>query len=386
VVANAPGLDTLDGSGNGLAVVTDNSGNVYGVTSSVKPGQTVILWGSGIGADTANNDQVYPQKQDNLASTLDVQFFIGGVSASVQYAGRSQYPGLDQYNIVIPANVTPGCFISAVVQIGSIVSNAVTMPISANGGVCSDAVTGLSGTQIQSLASKASGAVNALGAFLSVHPGGTGSLAFALAASAPSAWVAKGYEYASQGSCTIVPPEQGAFSLPGALDLGTLQLGNPTITLASQGGGLYQAGGLTIAPGTYTFSASGGANIGAFSVNVTVPALNFSWTNPNALANVSRSQGATVTWTGGPANGTVQVLASVGAPAVKLFCYAPASAGQLTIPGSMLLGLPAGPGDLAVAPLTPPQTITASGVDLGFAGVFLPDNGPASGQTGVTFK
>jgi uncharacterized protein (TIGR03437 family) len=386
VVANAPGLLTMDQSGNGLVKATNNLGNVYGVTSSAQPGATVIFWGTGIGADTANNDQVYPQKQDNLAGSLGLQFLIGGISATVQYAGRSQYPGLDQYNVVIPANVTPGCFVSAVVQIGSIVSNAVTMPISANGGACSDAVTGLSGTEIQSLASKASGTVNALGAFLSVHPGGTGSVAFALASSAPSAWFAKGYEYASEGSCTIVPPEQGAFSLPGALDLGTLQLGEPTITVASQGGGLYQVGGLTIAPGTYTFSASGGANVGAFSVNVTVPALNFSWTNPGALTNITRSQGATVTWTGGPANGNVQVTASVGAPAVKLFCYAPASAGQLTIPPSMLLGLPAGPGDLAVGPLTAPQTITASGVDLGLAGVFLPDNGPANGNTGVTFK
>src|ERR1700678_1132531 len=170
VVANAPGLDTLAQTGTGLAAVTDINGNVYGVANSAKSGSTVILWGSGIGADTNNDDRLYPQKQDNLAGILGVQVFIGGISATVQYAGRSQYPGLDQYNVVIPASVTPGCFVSVVVQIGSMVSNAVTMPISANGGACSDPMTGLNGTQIQTLAAKPNGAVNALLSILYATP------------------------------------------------------------------------------------------------------------------------------------------------------------------------------------------------------------------------
>ncbi|HLH42815.1 MAG TPA: hypothetical protein VKV74_07510 [Bryobacteraceae bacterium] len=383
VVANAPGLDTLYGTGNGSAVVTDNSGNVFGLTKSAMPAQTVILWGSGIGADTANDDRVYPQKTDDLSKALGVQVFIGGISATVQYAGRSQYPGLDQYNVVVPQNVTPGCFVSVVAQIGSVVSNAVTMPISANGGACSDPSTGLSGTQLQSLANK-SGNVNGLVAVLSYHPGGTGSIAFSIAASASGAVFGQGYLYASQGSCAIVPPEQGPLTnYLTPLDTGTIQLSGPNgqVTVGSLPG-INTSQSFNASPGTYTFAGSGGANIGHFSVNFNVPAPSLNVTNLNALGTITRSQGATVTWTGGFPNGILQVQGSAGSPAVKFFCYAAESAGQLTIPSSILLALPAGPGSLVVSDLTAPQAISATGLDIGFAAAA----GPGSPKLNVTFK
>jgi uncharacterized protein (TIGR03437 family) len=384
VVANAPGLDTLAQTGTGLAAVTDINGNVYGVANSAKPGATVILWGSGIGADTNNDDRLYPQKQDNLAGILGVQVFMGGISATVQYAGRSQYPGLDQYNVVIPASVTPGCFVSVVVQIGSMVSNAVTMPISANGGACSDPMTGLNGTQIQTLASKPSGAVNA---FLSVlygappsniaTPGGSFPTGYVDTFATAEAWSAgefgNGYEYVSHGSCTAVPPGQPPFpnSYLRSLDAGTIQLTSPgqSVNLGS-GPGLYPTpNNFTVSPGlTYTLSGSGGVDVGKFSATVAVPSTQFNWTN-QTLTSITRSQGATITWTGGYPNGTVQVFGTVGDPAVQFYCYAPSSAGQLTIPSSILLALPAGNGDLSVGTVSAPQPIIATGLDIGFVAV-----------------
>jgi uncharacterized protein (TIGR03437 family) len=387
VVASAVGLDTRYGTGNGLAVATDADGNVFGLTNSAMPNQTVILWGSGIGADPSNDDRVYPQKQDNLTD-IPVQIFIGGISAAIQYRGRSQYPGLDQYNVTVPSNVTPGCFVSIVAQIGNIVSNAVTIPVNATGGVCSDAVTGLSGTQIQSLANKPGGTVNVLGAIVSVGTGPGSSLA--LAAGLSSSYFGKGYEYASEGSCSIIPPEQGPYTnaFAAELDAGTIQLSGPNgqVNLGT-GPGLYQYHFTNGNPGgAYTLSGSGGKEsgngIGSFQVSLTVPTPTLNVTNQTALASVTRAQGAKVTWSGGFPGGAVQVVGSGGAPAVKFFCYAPTSTGLLTVPASILLALPPGPGSITVSDVTPVESISASGLDVGLV-LGGDNNGP---KIDTTFK
>jgi uncharacterized protein (TIGR03437 family) len=153
VVPSAVGLDTLYGTGAGTGVVTDVNFNVLGLTNSAMPGEVVTLWGSGVGADTSNDDRTFPQNQNNLTN-IPMQIYIGGISANILYRGRSQYPGLDQIDVVVPANVSPGCYVSVVVETGSIVSNSVTVPVSPNGGACSDPALGLSGTQLQALANK----------------------------------------------------------------------------------------------------------------------------------------------------------------------------------------------------------------------------------------
>ena len=384
VVANAPGLDTFYGTGNGAGAVTDVDGNLFRLTSSAMPGQTIVLWGSGIGADPSNDDRTYPQTQNNLTN-IPTQIFIGGVSATVVYAGRSQYPGLDQYDVVIPTTVTPGCFVSAVVQIGAaaanaIVSNAVTMPVMPNGGPCSDPASGLSGTQIQSLANKAGGSAKSLLAAVTQNNESNGSSsAVVLAAGLPSTFYGNGYEYASQGSCTVVPPEQGAvYSFNSLLqtdplDAGTIQVSGPAGKFSlGTGPGFYQAqlpsNAVTGSPGTYTFAGSGGKDVGNFSVAISTNGA-LSLTNQPALAVITRAQGATVTWSGGFPNGDVQVEGDVGDQygTVRFYCHAPSSAGQLAIPSSILLAMPPGGGNLVVTNATAAQAISATGADAGLA-------------------
>jgi hypothetical protein len=53
-------------------------------------------------------------------------------SATVQYSGRSSYPGLDQINVVVPAGVS-GCYVSVVVQTGNYESTFVTIPVAPSG-------------------------------------------------------------------------------------------------------------------------------------------------------------------------------------------------------------------------------------------------------------
>ena len=368
VVASAVGLDTLYGSGFGAGVVTDTNFNVLGLKNSAMPGQAVILWGSGIGADTANDDKVYPQGSHNLTAA-QTQIFIGGISANVLYSGRSQYPGLDQFDVVVPPNVSPGCFVSVVLQTGSVVSNTITMPVDPSGAVCSDPATGLTGTQLQSFAAKTT--VNSLGMVVAQTTNGANhsqTQAFALAGAFGGANFGTGMEYASQGSCIVIPPSLGNFS-PNALDAGaSIQLsgaaGNASL---SNGGGFYGAQlSNPLTPGTYTLTGSGGKDLGSFKVALTV-GTPLTVTNNAALATITRSQGATVNWTGGFPNGDVQISISAGAPAVKFFCHAPSGAGQFTIPPSILLALPAGAGSFSVGNYSAPQTVTASGLDVGAA-------------------
>ena len=377
VVASALGLDTLYGSGFGAGVATDANGKVFGLTNSATPGQTIILWGSGIGADTSSDDRTYPQKQNDLTS-IPMQVFIGGLSANITYHGRSQYPGVDQINVEIPANVPPGCYVSVVAASGSIVSNTVTLPVNPGGGPCSDPASALDGSKLQAAAGKRG--VNSVGVTVgqNISPNGTpgDTNAFVIAASLTGGYYGTGYEYASQGSCMVVPPSQGDFSNAGLtpLDVGSIQESGPSgnVTLGG-GGGIYSAplAGLNF-PGTYTFTASGGADVGGFKVAINVQTT-LTLTNKAALATITRSQGATVTWSGGFPNGDVQVSGGISAQfatqygAVRFFCHAPSRAGQFTIPASILMALPPGGGSLAVENFTAPQGVSATGIDVGLA-------------------
>jgi uncharacterized protein (TIGR03437 family) len=373
VVASAPGLDTLYGTGNGAGVATDANGNVIGLTNSAKPGQTIILWGSGIGGDTNNDDRIFPQKQLNQTS-LSPKVFIGGIAANILYAGRSQFPGLDQYNVVVPPNVGLGCFVSAVMTVGAdasstLVSNTVMLPISANGGACTDPATGLSGATIQTVGNKPGGTARSL--LLSIEQDTDsngnftqGSLGV-IAGSGSGNVLPQGYEYASQGSCTIVPPRQAKLSGAGFVNPGPIQVTGPLGAINITGSKTQLPVG-TIPSGTYTFSGAGGATYGAFKASIDYePPVTV--TNSAALSTMTRASGVTVTWSGGPAIADVQVSAFSGGPNgfTRIYCHAPASAGQFTIPPSILLALSPGPGGVQVSTLKV-APFTVSGADLGF--------------------
>lgn len=383
VVASAVGLDTLYGFGSGAGVVTDAGFNLLGLVNSAMPGQAVTLWGSGVGADTSNADTTYPQNQNNLTN-IPMQVYIGGISANILYRGRSQYPGLDLIDVVIPANVAPGCYVSVVVETGSVVSNSITVPVSPKGGPCSDPALGLSGTQLQSLAAKGTTAVNSLAITVSQHTTVAGKVtdeAMVIAAGTTSAEFGSGNFYTSQGSCSIF--QRVGFPFQSPLDAGTIQVTGPAGVLNLGSGGGSYIGQLPSGPltGTYTFTGSGGKDVGEFNVAINIQKP-ISLSNSSSLASIIRSQGATVTWIGGFANGDVTINGVSAGPngGVNFYCHAPSSAGQLTIPAATLLALPPGDGKLVVMNATALQAVSATGLDLGLA------TGVVSIEVPTTFK
>jgi uncharacterized protein (TIGR03437 family) len=148
VAAAARGLDTYYGTGGGMVTATNNqTGALIDFTRSATPGQTIVLWGSGLGADTADSDTVFTSSPHpvNQSST---HVYIGDVEAAVVYAGSSGYPGLDQIDVTIPANVSAGCRVSLVAVVAGVDSNFVLIPINPGGGVCSDPMYDYDGTQL----------------------------------------------------------------------------------------------------------------------------------------------------------------------------------------------------------------------------------------------
>jgi uncharacterized protein (TIGR03437 family) len=412
VVQSAFGILTVNNQGSGRAAAFDLNNNLLTSTNAVNPGGYVTLWGSGVGADPLNtNETIYPQKQDNLTS-IPMVVDIGGVAGNVVYRGRSQYPGVDQIDVQIPQGVPTGCYVSVVVSSGSIVSNSATIPVAASGATCSDSITGYALSYQETIGSNSSvPLVMSLGAaeqqaLSRTVPTNVGTLLFEqdnqpnvtniLGFAVPTENVAEAdfLRYSpgdfiasfspfliSMGSCMVSPAINPQ---PAGLDAGavTVSGGGKTSSLNLEGPGQFLAG-VPVAS-SYTFAGSGGNDVGAFSASVTVPSPALVWNQMNSLTSVVRSQGVTVTWTGGAPNTAVvisgQSAASLGAFDItrSFFCMAPVSAGKFTVPASVLLSLPTTPAGsqsyLGISNSTNPITFSASGIDLGFAAAMIFDN------------
>ncbi len=379
VVQSALGFDTLDGTGTGTAVATDANGNVIGMVNSALPGQTISLWGSGVGADPSNDDRSFPQRQNNLAS-IPFEVLIGGIQANVVYRGRSQYPGVDQINVVVPPSVQPGCYVSIAAISGPVVSNFVTLPVAGAGGACIDAALGIGASQAQLLASTGSASFGSISigsnyAYLNFgrYPSGTLASLFGDAASYGKGMV-------SSGGCVVWQPDapSGAVQIQRTpLDAGAITLKSPegSEQLSAIGAGQYEQPYGSKIPSSgdaVTISSAGGANLGPFTVTLTLPAA--STLKSSAALCTTQTQECTVSWTGGNPNGyvVIQTMASESVPAGWQFnweatCMAPVSAGQFTVPPAVLLALPPIGGSFSATESYAPTVFSTPGLDWGYA-------------------
>jgi len=149
VVASSFGAFTVNEGGDGPGIITDASYNVLTPFHTAKPGQAVILWGTGLGPapDSATEATAGPCPAgcDLRGPSLSVAVWVGNQQANVDYAGRAPgFTGEDEIVFSVPANVTPGCYVGVAVQSGApggtqTTSNFTTMPVDANGATCRDA-------------------------------------------------------------------------------------------------------------------------------------------------------------------------------------------------------------------------------------------------------
>jgi hypothetical protein len=366
------------------------------------------MWGTGLGAAVGGNTDNNVSVFGNVGPAIQV--FVGGVQAALTYYGRSPGapPGLDQINFTIPSDPS-GCNVSLVVQTGLLVSNTTTIPIVPGGGACSDASNPSSAAISAALASKGRVGIGRLTL-------GQSTVSYATAESAISPGVYEWFEgvntqasgtFLSYGASPTSIVSAGSCTADGSgfaagLDAGSITVTPPSGTgssLAESSTGIYLGTLSGISSGSYMITGGGGTGVGAFSVSV--PATNtFVWSNQacisqsqpaNILGNpiqgnpIVRSLGQTITWTGGAPNSYVYISGSSpvaygSITGASFFCTALASAGQFTIPATVLLALPVTQyqdqgflnvpdGMLTVGNTTDPVTFSASGLDAGYATV-----------------
>jgi uncharacterized protein (TIGR03437 family) len=401
VVAANPGIYTADASGAGMiqgqiirsATEWDLTrfvkGSIAGTsitTSPAYPGSTLAIWGTGLGAD-AGSDSEGNANKPAVSFISSTQVTVGTKSAAVLYAGRgATLPGEDVVYITVPNDAEKGCNVPVSIKVGSAISNAVTVAIADTGAsACTDpllttdtltklsqggTVVGASFTLTKQVTSLT---VPILGSLDINSEAVSGAIAKVTFSSLLQTYTGA----TTQGACTVyrmVGTQNDLLSsVPTAtlLDAGAqLTLNGPNAsnvavprgtdnayskTLTSGGlPGSPSSGAPVIAPGTYTLTAPGGADVSGFTASTTVPAL-LTWTNQAATTTVTRANGVTVNWSGGGGGNNIVLIvgmsgtqtSTAGVYDAAIFtCRAAASAGTFTVPSSVLTQLPATNGDL----------------------------------------
>jgi uncharacterized protein (TIGR03437 family) len=406
IVAASFGIFAANSAGSGPGIVQDATlmaQPINSPTQSAHPGDTMILWGTGLGPVT------FPDNVAPTAGSLSTptEVFVGGVSATVTYNGRSPCcSGTDQIVFIVPSNAPLGCWVPVYVRTnGTLISNVVTMAIGAKGGTCTDsnpAAAFIQGGKLGAVQLIRSSTHEDIGTIapvdvaddfvnldLSQTPGG--AFPFAALFSAPP-----------PGTCTVLAgsgdfwhsfPSLGA-PVSAHLDAGAVSLRGPRGTMAvtpagPSGYGVFLGSyapfipgllnQLYLDPGNYIVTASGGADVGAFTATITQPAA-FTWTNRDQISPVSRSLPLTLMWSGLPATQQMAILGGESDlpsnSSAVFYCVAPAGATSFTIPASILSALPAtrarifkSKGVIYLTNVLPANGVpfTASGLDAAFA-------------------
>ena len=384
VVARSFGIATANSAGSGTAQAT--IGNVNGGVSLVRftsgslafngldwtltpahPGDTLVLWGTGGGADAAN-DTGGTSGDQTQAGNFSVT--VGGRRITPLYAGASSgYPGLWQINFTLPADITPGCFVTAQAGAGGELSNTVLIPIAADGqSACSDpllsqaslAVLDAGGT----IKGGGFGVAKSTNTFYNIaSPGGpTTSITATQEAIGGGMFRYTATEFTANfglpriGACTIsdytTPNGTPPGTPDGFLDLGAgIPVAGPKLASGAMLGrvtGIYTlplANGTIANGGKYTLAGTGGTDVGAFNASVSFPS-SFVVTNFDSIGTIDRTKPLAINWTGG--DDQVYILISSSRVVAKgasntniihnvvITCQVPAAPGTFSVPAAAL--------------------------------------------------
>jgi len=367
-------LVSVGGTGNGPGViqnfVSQDNQPLNSNASPATPGQLEIMWATGLGPIKGSDATAPPV--GTLSTQVEV--FVGGISATVVYAGRSGCCSAeDQIVFQVPSNAPVGCWVPVYIRTGgATLSNAVTMAISSDGSPCSEPSNPLAATFVRG------GKIGTIRLFrASTHEDvgvrstvdvANDSLIYDFAQAPPNPF-AYGFLFSQPpaGTCNLLlqqgdywigstpkPPSPPHRFNPGsAFTLGTAQ-GPRSLTidpsLRSLFLGTYApvAAGLSntlvLNPGTYLLSAAGGPDVGAFQAQMTIPAA-LNWTNRDQISPVNRANPLTLAWSGLNADQNMAILGgNVDLPtnsSAIFYCIAPAGSSSFTIPAAILSAVPA---------------------------------------------
>ncbi len=409
VVRSAFGMFTVPSTGAGPAIVQNfvdaarTPLNTHAATA--RPGQPVILWGTGLGPVLQGADNVRPSAGD-LPVTL--QILVGGRPATViRYRGRSpEFPGLDQIVFDVPNDAPQGCYVPLQLRAGEVWSNTATLAIQARGERCADAFNPLSPVNVSNVKSGFISLVRLSGLFA---VGGTEPVTLNLDLGLGEFAETPAIPDLNYNPVTSLPPPGSCMAFAGDdtfdllgddsldVDLGRGLDAGRAITISGAGGtreleqdpeakGSYFGviGGslplpgfpqnpLFLNPGSFTVSGRGGADVGPFSTTFTLPAP-LTWTNRDQLTTVNRAAGLTLNWTGSRQDQTVLIVGTANDSANEVsgtfLCLTPGSQSSFTVPASTLAILPESRSEddlgligLTLLPSRETGTFRASGLD-----------------------
>jgi len=390
VTKSVPGMFTLNAQGNGpgAAQVAFSGTDVRlnNLTTPAGPGAVMILYGTGLGPIT-RDDSTPP----GVVSTGgNVTVTVGGKVATVLYAGRApQFPGEDQINIQLPADVPLGCYTPAVVAVNGIPSNDFVLSTAAAGSTSCVHPFGLN--QAAEAAVDAGGTAN-VGVFAAIRGAASGFTAEGAGglfenANAAQLWATYSaiianfhvtYYPAPAGGCAVYDQLSLPSGLPipdfttiGSKELRpglflTLKGPNALHNIIAAGNGTPGSGFLwfsigpdyILGPGQWTLSSAGGPDVAAFSATTEFPT-NLTWTNMGSLLTPPRSTGVTITWTGSgtAAQSNVNIFGNSSVfnntdpsqnRGTSFSCIVPANASPFAVPATITQKLPvAGAGEVA---------------------------------------
>jgi uncharacterized protein (TIGR03437 family) len=117
VALSGPNVFTSNQTGAGQAAAINADGTVNTAANPAKAGSFLSLYATGEGQTAPGG---VDGKLGGSAPVLPVNVTIGGIPATVQYAGGApgQVAGLMQVNVQIPAGVQPGGYVPVVLRVG----------------------------------------------------------------------------------------------------------------------------------------------------------------------------------------------------------------------------------------------------------------------------
>jgi uncharacterized protein (TIGR03437 family) len=390
VVASKAGLITQDSTGTGLAsvenyIVSSGGYDLNRLTTGVlgpwnispaKPGQVVVAYGTGLGPLAAGDNSTSGAYFD-FSKTMNIQAIVGGVSIPVSYAGRAGYPGEDQINFTLPANVPTGCAVTLQISVNGNLSATTSISIAPDANSSACVMPGYTTAQLQKLDQ---GGTITTGGFsitqftLSVPSLGTETIdsiaggftqltGFQLSSAA-----AVDVSVIQSGSCQVIHATSsgGSASSTGSLtrlDAGVVTINGPSgssltnlalpktensYSLTNIEGYPGQTS-FSLPAGSYTLNGAGGNDVGSFNTSL---ALASALTVTGGLpSTVVRSSPLTINWTGGNASDMVEIIggsststgtgSSEVTSSTTFFCITTVGKGTFTVPASILTQLPA---------------------------------------------
>ncbi len=376
VAENSFGIFTIGSQPAGLAVAQNFESptslplNLY--TNPARPGQTLIMYGTALGAYTAGPDNAAPQA-GNIVN--NAQVIVAGTTIATAYAGRAPgFPGVDQINFTLPDSVPipDGCSLLVQVQIGSLIQQGgATIAKSSNGAACQHPYA-LSLDQLAALQTgstfKASivqiGRGRVIQGIVNGSPIGSTAEEIQVGvrkfAANGSPLTNQGYPFAlsqTPGACSVIKAKGTDIAYIDFIDIATLLNSpldaGPSFTLSGPAGThdvnafsgtttLSQGSdipGLPSTPpflqdGNYTLAFPGGRDIGAAQAKFILQ----NQFNANFPTSIAKGKSLTLTWSGGNDGDLVRIFMTgltFSGAAPLITCTTKATDHTFTVPGDL---------------------------------------------------